>query len=385
MFKTAYRLPFNLFGIPVKLDITFIILMVFLTWVIGAQVGVYVRIFNLPVDPADLQRGFTPWLLGFLSALGLVLSVLVHELGHSLTARRYGVQVKEITLWILGGVAQFREMPRQRGAEAVVAIAGPLTSVGVAVLFWILSRLISPEAGAALFVMNYLAVVNVFLAIFNMLPALPLDGGRVLRSLLALRFSYLRATQISAGISQVIAILMGIYGLLTPNLFLIAIAFFIYTAVRSETQYAVITQALEDIRVQDIMTRDVISVEPHMKVANFVQLMFFKKHLGYPVVDTDGRLVGIVKLHHAENAAENALVGEIMSREPNTIEEHRSAVDAFQRISQNDIGRLIVVDRNGRMVGILSKTDLVRAIQIRMSGHDIDIPLTTPESNDRLP
>jgi Zn-dependent protease/CBS domain-containing protein len=383
MFKTAYRLPFDLFGIPIKLDVTFLFLMVFLTWVIGTQVGVYVRIFNLSVDPSDLQRGYTPWLLGFLSALGLVISVLLHELGHSLTARRYGVQVKEITLWILGGVAQFQEMPRQRGAEAVVAIAGPLTSVAIALLFWLLSRIVSPEAGAVLFVMNYLAVVNMFLAIFNMLPALPLDGGRVLRSLLALRLSYLRATQVSAGISQVIAILMGIYGLLAPNLFLIAIAFFIYTAVRGETQYALITQALEDIRVRDIMTRDVISVEPHMKVANFVQLMFFKKHLGYPVVDADGRLVGIVKLHHAENASEDALVSEIMSREPNTIEDHRSAVEAFQRISQNDIGRLVVVDRTGRMVGILSKTDLVRAIQIRMVSHDIDIPLSRTGPQER--
>ena len=365
MFKTAYRLPFKLLGIPVKLDVTFLFLVAFLTWAIGSQVGVYVQIFGLPIAPGTLDEGLTPYLLGLISALGLVLSVLIHELGHSVVARWYGVEVKEITLWILGGVAQFQEMPRQRGAEAVVAIAGPITSILLAVLFWLSWQIV--QSPMALFVVSYLAIVNVALALFNMLPALPMDGGRVLRSLLALRLGQLRATQVAAVVSQLIAVLMGIYGFLTFQIFLLAIAFFIYLAVRGEAQYAVITQALEDIKVEDLMTKDVVTVGPDMPVEQFVKLMFFKKHLGYPVVD-EGELVGFVKLQHAENAGEGATVRDIMATEVKTIAPSESAVNAFKRISENDVGRLVVVDDSGRMLGILSKTDLVRAIQIRMIG-----------------
>jgi len=126
MFKSSFRLPFDLFGIPIRLDATFVLLIALLTWLIGGNVSTYVDLFELPIDAAPLQQGATPYLLGLLSAIGLMLSVLIHELSHALTARRYGVEIKEIRLWILGGIAQFREMPKQPRAEAVVAICDSL-------------------------------------------------------------------------------------------------------------------------------------------------------------------------------------------------------------------------------------------------------------------
>lgn len=369
MFKMAYRLPFTLLGIPIKLDATFLILVVLLTWIIGSQVGIMVDAFNLPIDPQNLERGLTPYLLGLIAALGLVFSVLIHELGHSVVARWYGVEVKEITLWLLGGVAQFQEMPRQRGAEAVVAIAGPVTSVLLAGVFAVLW--ITASAGTALFVLSYLTIVNIALAIFNMLPALPMDGGRVLRSLLAMSMGQLKATRTAASVSQVVAILMGIYGFLTLHIFLLAIAFFIYIAVRGEVQYAIITEALEEVPVRDLMTRDVVTVPPDMLVSELIELMFFRKHLGYPVVDEGGQLVGFVKLQHAEGARPDARVADVMVTDLKFVSENESAVTAFRKISEEDLGRLIVVDAGGRMVGLLSKTDLVKAIQVRMVSSEV--------------
>ena len=371
MFNLSYRLPVKLLGIPVKLDASFLLVLAFFTWIIGGQVDVYVALLNLPVNPDTLTRGATPYLLGLLSGLGLLLCVLVHELGHALAARRYGVEVQEITLWLLGGVAQFNEMPRQRGAEAVVGIAGPVTSVGLSGLFYVLWQATPDAAGAAQFIFSYLTWANLLLAVFNLLPALPLDGGRVLRSLLALRMGQLKATRISANVSRVIAILLGLYGLVTFNFILVLIAFFVYNAVRAETQYAVVSKTLKGVRVRDIMTENVASVTPDMRVSDLVRLIAFKKHLGYPVVDSEDRLVGLVRLQEARDADDDQLIEEIMTREVYTVTPGTEALEALRTISDTPTGRLVVVDDKGdearRVVGILSKTDLIRAVKTHLA------------------
>lgn len=371
MVKSSFRLPFDIFGIPIRLDATFVLLVALLTWLVGARVGTYIELFELPLDPAPLQRGIAPWLLGLLSALGLVLSVLIHELAHALTARRYGVEIKEIRLWILGGVAQFKAMPQQPRAEAVVAIMGPVTSAVLGVLLWWLAGLLGAGAGAGLVVISYLAAVNVVLAVFNLLPALPMDGGRVLRSLLATRTSHLRATRIAASVSQIIAVLMGIFGLLSFNLFLVAIAFFVYIAVQAESQHAAITRALEDITVADLMSRDVVTVDAGTSVEAFVRLMLERKHVFFPVVDEHDTVVGVVRLQNVQDAPPDARVADVMSREIVDVDVDASAVEAFTRIEESEGRRLIVRDAQDRMVGLITTTDLLRAVQIRMAGQDV--------------
>ncbi len=376
MFSNSYRLPFNLLGIPVKLDLSFLLILPLLAWIIGSQVGVYVDLLNLGVDAQRLEQGATPYILGLVAAVGLFISVVIHELGHAVTAKRYGVETKAITLWFLGGLAQFDDMPRQRGAEAIVAIAGPITSLLLAGIFYLFWQVAS--GAAVLFVVSYLTVTNAALAIFNLLPALPLDGGRVLRSLLALRFNYLKATQISSNISQVLAVILGVFGLLNFNIFLMAIAFFIYSAVRGETQYAMVSQVLSDIKVRDIMTRDVITVPPDMPISQLMKLMFYRKHLGYPVVDDTSTLRGFVKLQNAKDVDDDTIVEKVMSRQPNTISPDADALEAFKRINQDDIGRFVVTDEQGDMIGILSKTDLVRVIQVQAAS-DRQEPPERPE------
>ncbi|MDR7521780.1 MAG: site-2 protease family protein [Armatimonadota bacterium] len=368
MLRKGYRLPFRLLGIPIYLDPTFLIILPLLAWVIGSRLDLYIRLFRLPVDAQALQEGHTPYLLGLAAALGLFASVLIHELGHSVVGRGYGVQVKRITLWLLGGVAQFEEMPRQRGAEAVVAIAGPLTSLAVAAVCSLVAAIVPPAALAVRFVLGYLVFMNGALAAFNMLPALPLDGGRVLRSLLALRMPQLRATQIAAGISSAIAIMLGLAGFLTFNLFLILIAFFVYMAGSAETQNALVAEMLEGIGVEDLMTRDVQTVPIAMPIADLIQKMLRERHLGYPVVDAAGNLAGIVTLNDLQGADASAPVERVMSPTVATISVRGSALEAFEAMSRNNYGRLVVLGPGRQMVGIITKTDLIRAVQVRVVG-----------------
>jgi len=364
MFRHALRLPFKLLGIPVSLDTSFLLVLPLFAYLIGSQIPAYVALFQhvgIAIDGAALQHGATPWVLGLIGALGLFLSVLVHELGHAVVARVYGVEVREITLWFLGGVAQFTAMPRQRGAEAVVAIVGPITSALLALLAGLSWRLAAGHDGA-LFVLTYLSVTNAGLALFNLLPALPLDGGRVLRSLLALALPHLRATRVAGSVSNVIAVLLGIYGFFSLNLFLVVIAFFVYNAGRAETQAAIVNDAFEGYRVRDLMTPDPVTVGPDMPLAQFAQLMFFRRHTGYPVVDDAGRLLGFARLQDAREGDEGGEVEDVMVR-AETILPDAEAKEALQRIGEGEIGRLAVVDGSGMLLGVLSKTDLIRRLR----------------------
>lgn len=363
MFRNAITLPFKLFGIPVKLDASFLLILPILAWLIASQIPAYtllLRRFGVVVPPGALQVGLVPYLLGLLAALGLFGSVLVHEVGHALTAKLYGVEAKEITLWFLGGVAQFDELPRQRGAEALVAIAGPLTSLLVAGLnFWLFQQFTSP---GLLFVFTYLTFTNVALAVFNMLPALPLDGGRVLRSLLALRYDYQTATKYAVNIGQIIAILLGIFGLLNFQIFTVAIAFFIFNAAQAEAQYARVSYLLDDLTVADIMTRELVTVEPQMPLWQFKQLVFYRRHVGYPVVDGMGQLVGFARLQDAQESPDDGVVADIMWP-AETIGVESPALEAFKRIAQSQLGRLVVLGRYGEVVGLVSKSDLLRILR----------------------
>lgn len=381
MFHYSYRLPFRLFGIPVLLDISLLIVLPLLAWLIGKDIALYAKVFELNIDPSTLQQGWTPYWLGMLAALGLFLSVLIHELGHSLVGFRYGLKVKSITLWILGGVAQFERMPRRRGAEAVVAIAGPVTSYALGLGCWALLSFVPSEMPEAQFVLAYLLFMNVILATFNLLPAMPLDGGRVLRSLLAMKVPYLRATQISANVSKMLAILLGLLGFLGGNLFLMLIAFFVFMAVSGETQMAAITEVLKGLRIGDLMTREVRTVRPNELVSGLIHKMFEERHLGYPVVDDGGKLIGMVSLDDVRRARSTPGVSEhqtqiqdIMHRDPQTISERTSALKAFNRMSSNNFNRLVVVDSSGAIKGIVTKTDLIRTMQVRMVGMGMEGP-----------
>jgi Zn-dependent protease/predicted transcriptional regulator len=380
MFRKAYRLPFTLLGIPVLLDVTFLVILPVMALSIAGQVGYWARQVGVEDHPS-LHKPWVPYALGLATALGLFVSVILHELGHSAVARWYGVKVRSITLWLLGGMAQFDEMPRQRGAEAVMAIAGPVVSVVVGVVCALLLRSLPPSAVPAAFVLGSLARMNILLALFNMIPALPLDGGRVLRSLLALRTTHLRATQVAAGVSKFLAIALGLFGLWSGQWMLILIAFFVYVAVNSELRGSMVTELLDGARVGELMTRRVTPVTADLTVAELAQAMMREHVQGFPVVDAGGRVVGMVCIEDLQGRPlqPDARVADVMRPQVFAIRPEAPAVEAMQRMSSNNYPRLLVVDTSGQVVGVLTNTDLLRAIEMRTMGLRWGVP--APDGN----
>ena len=283
-------------------------------------------------------------------AISIFVAVLVHELSHSLVARRMGANVREIILFIFGGVAVIERLPKEPKKEFAIAIAGPLASLSLALFMLIPLRL---------FIL--FGYFNLVLALFNLIPAFPMDGGRVLRSLLAKRYGYVRATRISASIGKVLAIVMGITGLFT-NIWLTLIALFIYMGAVEEEKAVTLEGLLAKYRVGDIMTSNPIYVTPDTTVKDVIDLMLKHKHLGYPAVEND-RVVGIVTLKDIMNADENDVVANVMSREVVVVTPNTEVFEALKLMTEKRIGRIPVVE-DGKLVGIVSKSDIVKLAEI---------------------
>jgi len=364
----------SLFGIPIKLDITFLLVLPLFAYLIAGQVDATIELVNglggIDIDPATVDGQTTRWVVGSAAAVGLFASVVLHELGHSLTAMRYGYAIDSITLWIFGGIAALSEMPEDWKQEFAVAVAGPIVSLGVGALAYavVAVDVIPASLGAVAFVFAYLAVMNVALAAFNMLPGFPMDGGRVLRALLARNRSYARATQIAATVGKGFAVLLGLFGLLSTQWLMIGIAFFIYVGASGESRQVVMKEVFDGVTVADVMTpRDRLhTVTPATSIAELVERMFRERHTGYPVVD-DGHLVGIVTLADAKDVKpverDAYTVSDVMSTELRTIEPGAAAMDALEAIQGADVGRLLVV-ADGDLVGLVSRTDLVTAFNV---------------------
>ncbi|WP_318567424.1 M50 family metallopeptidase [Salinigranum marinum] len=367
------------FGIPIRLDLTFLLVLPLFAWLIGSDVanltGVINGLFGTAMAPEPLTVGSMQWILGSAAALGLFVGVLLHEFGHSLVAMRYGYEIESITLWLFGGVARFTEIPEDWKQEFTIAIAGPVVSVLIGVVSY-LGFVALPLGDPVRFVLGYLALTNVALAVFNMLPGFPMDGGRVLRALLARNRPHARATQIAAEVGKVFAFLLGIFGLFA-NLFLVALAFFIYMGASSEAQQTVMKAAFQDVVVRDIMTprEELHVVDERTSVTDLMGRMFRERHTGYPVMDGD-RLVGMVTLDDARGIREVERdayrVDDVMSRELATITPDADAMEAIGTMQQRGVGRLPVVDDSGEFVGLVSRSDLVTAFNIIQSRGSLD-------------
>ena len=363
------------FGIPIRLDLTFLLVLPLFAWLIGNDVasltGVVNDLFGSAIDVGPLTGGSMQWVLGSAAAIGLFFCVLLHEFGHSLVAMRYGYKIESITLWLFGGVARFTEMPEDWKQEFTIAIAGPVVSLALGAIAYLGFLVLPTTLDPLKFVVGYLALTNVVLAAFNMLPGFPMDGGRVLRALLARTRPHAQATQIAAEVGKIFAFLLGIFGLFT-NLFLIALAFFIYIGASSEAQQTVMKAAFEGVTVRDVMTprERLDTVRTDTSVAELLDRMFVDRHTGYPVMQ-NGRLVGLVTLDDARSVKEVERdayrVEDVRSAELSTISPDADAMTALQQMQEKKVGRLPVVDDSGEIVGLISRSDLVTAFNIIQS------------------
>jgi Zn-dependent protease/predicted transcriptional regulator len=365
-------------GIPIRVNITLLIFLPVIVWLIGGQVGtqegaeVWVDVLSglsaYELTPEQLQAGNTPWVLGTLAALGLFFGVTIHELGHAWTARYFDINISSITLWIFGGMAHMDENPDDWRVEFWIAVAGPITSLAVAAVFFVSLQFL-PSVAELVFVFGWLAIMNTVLAVFNMVPAFPMDGGRVLRALLARNRPYAKATATAASVAKFLAVGMGLLGLF-GNPILVLIALFVYVAATSESRMTAISETLSGVTVTDLMTREVKTVSPDTTVAELFEKMFVERHTGYPVV-REGKLVGIVTLEDAKEIApqerESVRVDDIMTEDVVTVEPGEDAFEALRTLSTNSFGRLVVVE-NGEIAGILSRTDVMNALDVIQGG-----------------
>jgi len=348
---------FTIFGIPVELHITFLLLIVIIFALAFINILTYYAAFILVL---------------------LFVTVVIHELSHSYLAKRYGVPVERIILLPIGGVSAMGEIPKDPDKELKIAIAGPLTNIIIAIFCFIALIITggigsisinsffitnSPNADINLFLSNFLGI-NLLLGVFNLLPAFPMDGGRVLRAFFARRMSYVKATKTAATIGKQFAILMAIIGIFF-NFILILVAIFIYIGADQEYKVIMVSSMLEGITVKDIMTKEVATLNPDTEVKEALNKMFQKRHMGYPVIDEDN-LVGIITFDDISRIPENKRnipLKDIMSKKLIIASPDEPVFDSFEKITRNNIGRLPVCDK-GKLVGIISKTDIMQALQM---------------------
>jgi len=368
MFK-SYQVG-TIYGIPFRLDVTFLLILPVFAGILGAQIGDVVPLFNemfdTTIDADSLTTGVVPWVVGFVAAVALFVCVTLHELGHSVVAIAYDYEIESITLWLLGGIARPAELPRNWGHEFWIAVAGPSVNIVIVALCGV-ALLVVPPVDVVVFLVLYLAILNLGLAAFNMLPAFPLDGGRVLRALLARNQSYVKATRQAAGVGKVFALLIGLVGLLRLDFIMMAIALFVYIAATSETRQMMLDAAFDGVAIEEVMTPadKLTTVESGLGLADFLDVMLEDRHIGYPVLD-GGSFVGIVTLEDVQDSElTEGTVADVMTPAENleTVTAATEVMDAFKVLGENDVGRLPVID-DGQLRGLVTRTDLMRAFKI---------------------
>jgi Zn-dependent protease len=346
----------NIAGTVVRIHVTFLL---FLVWIGGAQ-------WRLGGREAAIE-----------SVLFIVLlfaCVLAHEFGHIIAARRYGIRTPDVTLWPIGGVASLERIPEKPREELVVALAGPAVNVVIAaVLILILgatfdsaavTEMENPRAG----LMARIAAANIFLVLFNLIPAFPMDGGRVLRALLAMRMKHADATRVAARIGQGAAFLFALAGLFV-NPMLIVIGLFIYMAASAEAQHVAFQDGTQSLPVRAFMMSSIENLSPSSTLDDAVDLMLRTSQKEFPVVDGSDRPRGLLTRDGLILALRQGSPGtpvlDVMARDLPTIRDWQPFEAGLRALNQAKAPALLVLDQDGRLVGLLTAENIGEMMMIR--------------------
>ncbi len=348
-------------GIPIRIHFTFPLILIWAAFQYGQ-------------GQANWAKGA---LFGIIFTLLLFVGVLLHELAHSLVALQFGAQVREIVLFPLGGVAQMDSLPERPWQELLMALAGPITSAAIGVTLGIVTLFVLPlrlwvdflrALGTGLglrwtFLLPYLAFTNLLLAGFNLIPAFPMDGGRVLRALLATAMPYGRATAIAVAVGQGLAWLLGLAGLLGGDVILILVAFLVYAGAAQEGRMVQVKLALAGLRVGQVFSRGVRTVSPTDSLGAAVDLMLEGLQADFPVCE-EGQLVGLVTradlLRGLKEHGPQALIGQVMRRRFPIAAPQDDLFEVRERMLQAHLEALPVVEE-GKFLGLLTQQDLNEA------------------------
>ncbi len=361
----------KIMGITVRIHYTLWFVFLLIAWSLATG--------YMPLEYPGLGT-VTYWSIGVASAVILFASVLIHELAHSYVAKRYGLPIRRITLFFFGGVSEMTQEPADPKTEVRMAAAGPLMSFIIAAFLGVLS-LISGDIHAPIAVtatLRYGGLINAVLGVFNLLPAFPLDGGRVLRGSIwkktrSLYRSTVSATRISEYLSYLmmgLGLVSVIFGNFLSGIWLVFIGWFIKSGAEESMQRTLIDEALSGVTVEEIMAKDLITVPPSITVHQLVADYFLvHRHGGYPVIQ-DGKLFGIITMQGARSIPkerwETTTVKEAMvpCERTVTLEPTASALDALNKMALKNIGRILIV-KDGRLIGIVTRGDLMRIIRTK--------------------
>ena len=360
---------FSIRGIAIRVHITFPLILV---WA-ALQFG----FFN--------DAGWTGALFGVIVITFLFIIVTLHELGHSIAAQQYGVPVKQIVLLPIGGVAQLKRIPENPLQELVIAIAGPAVNFVLALLMGVLTLLpgiglVNPAeafAGATAItlplIFTYIFVYNIFLGLFNLLPAFPMDGGRILRALLATRLDYLKATRIAVAVGQGTAWLLGLYGFSSGNFFLILIAFFIYMGAGEEAQLVRVRTLLRGVTVEQAYSRQAHTLHADNTLQDAIKLTLETFQASFPVV-ADGQLQGMLtypRLVDALNSQGPGVpVGEVMEPDVEPVAPWDELYDVQQQLSTSKLDALPVME-GPYLLGVITVQDIGEAYRLLTVNPDL--------------
>lgn len=320
-------------------------------------------------------RQYQDWtrvFMGILFILALFLCVVLHEYGHALTARKYGIKTRDITLYPIGGVARLERLPDRPIEELWVALAGPAVNVVIAALlmaYLFLTNGLAPITDMSFTQGSFverLVAVNISLVLFNLIPAFPMDGGRVLRALLALKLEYVQATQIAATIGQGIALLFGFIGLFT-NSFLLFIALFVWIGAGQEASMVQVRHSLGGIPITRAMQTDFQILSPSDTLARVVELILAGSQQDFPVVE-NGSIAGILDrdtfISALSKNGQNIPVAEVMHRNVPAIDSHDMVETALTRLQESGSKTLPVI-HGGRLVGLITSENITEFLMIR--------------------
>ena len=339
-------------GIDLKIHLTFLLL---LAWIGIAH---------------SRQGGAAAAGAGILFVLLLFACVVLHEFGHALAARRYGIRTADITLLPIGGVARILNMPKNPRQELVIALAGPAVNVGIAIVLFALigggqGRLVGDVLAledVRVALVSKLLTVNVWLVLFNLIPAFPMDGGRILRSLLAMRMPYARATEIAAGVGQSFAFLFGFIGLFSSNPLLIFIALFVYLGATQEASIAHIRDISERLPVSVAMITDFRVLGPDSTLNDAVELLLRTAQHEFPVVSPVGRLAGVLTrddlIAALKRLGPDAPVSQVMRTDVPEVSSTTPFEAAFELMSAQKLPMVVVTGEDGQPAGIVTPENI---------------------------
>lgn len=358
----------QLAGTVIYVHVTFVVLL--------AWVGVIGGLENGSVAGAAEAVAFT---------ITLFACVVLHEFGHALMARRFAIRTRDIVLFPFGGVGRLERIPEVPAQEFLIALAGPAVSVGIAAALFTALRLqgaipqLDVLATGDVSFAARLMVINAGLAAFNLLPAFPMDGGRVLRAVLAMRLDYLRATEVAARTGQGLAVVFAIVGAVI-NPILVIIAVFVWMGAAGEAGLAQVKRALRGATVDTAMRTEFGELAPSDAIGRAVETAIRFAQPDFPVL-LNGRVVGLLTrddlMRWLSDAGEARTVGDVMSRTFDTVERSEAMEAAFDRLQRNPDKALLVID-HGRLVGVVGLPEFANLLRIRRA-----VAGRTPEVSPR--